>query len=129
MGVINKKQVMVSIDLRVLELFDKLERNRSDFIEKAMITRIRGVSKKDMPEDVLTLKCSKCGKSVDNGFFCEATRKFFCGSCNLEYFKLNDGSKNSRFACHYKGEHEHVKVPGFDNSRIELMKTIKEMEK
>lgn len=116
---------MVSIDIDLLKKFDMLEGNRSDFFERAMVKRIKGIEKKDMPEEALSLKCSKCGLVVEYGFFCESTRKFFCSNCNLEEYRLADGTKCSRFSCYCRGEHEHIRVPGFDNSRLELMELIK----
>jgi hypothetical protein len=125
MAVTTKKQIMISIDIRILEKFDILENNRSNFIERAMLQRINGIMKKDMPEEVLTLKCSVCGKSVTSGYWCEEKRKFFCEKCNTEKHKLPDGTKFEKWRCGCKGAHEHIKIPGYDNSRIDLFNQIK----
>jgi predicted amidophosphoribosyltransferase len=120
---------MISIEQDILNKFDTLESNRSLFIERAMNLRIKGIQKKDMPEEALTLKCSKCGKSVESGFYCELTRKFFCEKCNLETLRNPvSHEKIERFACGRKEEHEHLLVPGYNGFRIDLMKQLKQNE-
>ena len=108
-----KKNVMISIDENVLIKFDNLKFNRSNFCENAMRSRLH-TNKKDMPEEDLKLKCAKCGALVDDGFFCELRKRFFCVDCE------------STMKC-FLQQHEHIRIPGYAGETQENKEFRKEI--
>lgn len=101
----------------------------SEFLERKLKQELYGYDKKDLPEETLRLKCSKCGKIVEKGFYCELKQKFFCEKCNLTRIKLSSGVISEIFSCKCSEEHEHIAVPGNDNIRKELVNKIKENQR
>ena len=89
--------------------------NLSGEVNAALRKRLSAV-KTDMPEEIIWLKCSKCGDLVEYGFFCDLMQKFFCKDCNLEKIEREDGKLSERFSCLNTEEHEHIRVPALPPS-------------
>lgn len=100
-----KKQVMISIDSRVHELAKSKKLNVSEVCERALKLKLM-IKKGDMPEEVLELKCIRCGSIVPYGFFCVIRQKFICENCEI---------RSRCLAC----EHEHIRVPQIGDERTE----------
>lgn len=121
-----KVHTTVSVDDNLKKLAKEKNLELSTLLEMALKQRLYGVKIKDLPTEILLIKCSKCGKSVDNGFWCEEKGKFFCKDCNLETYKMADNTLSERFSCRSTQDmHEHIAVPGYDNVRMELFNKIK----
>jgi len=115
-----KKQVMTSISDELHVNAKDRGWNISDILENAIRDKLN--SKKELPEEVITIKCSICGKEIEEGFLCRQRKLILCNDCQKD-FKMSDCPHD------YEGMHEHIKWPGFHNLNEEVIPEIEQMQK
>ncbi|MFA5396813.1 MAG: hypothetical protein WC346_12470 [Methanogenium sp.] len=118
-----KVQTNCSIDDFLKEQAKAKGLNLSFELEKVIKEKI--CSKiSNVPEEQLRIKCCNCGGIVEFGFLCTKTNKVFCEQCHIEHFRLMNGDKGERFACHISKPHEHIRIPGLNGQNVELLEKI-----
>lgn len=78
-----KKITTLNIDSSVIAEAKRLGINISDFAERTLRERIRP-NKKDLPEELKKIYCSKCQKEINMGYWCRDRNKIWCRDCHKE---------------------------------------------
>lgn len=110
-----KKKVLINVDEFIHKRAQDKMLNISALCEDSLRIAVEA-KKKDVPEESLVLKCSRCDKIVDYGFYCRERKIFVCQDCQNNF----DMEK----CPHTLGEHEHIRVPGYLNQNNEYIKVI-----
>jgi hypothetical protein len=112
-----KVRTTISLDGDLLKKAQQKMINVSQLAEEVIRRKVEaGI--KDVPSEALTLKCMLCGKSIDYGFLCEQRDLFLCQECQDDY--PMEKCKHDK-----RGEHEHLRIPGFEGQHAEMLKKIK----
>ncbi len=82
-GIYMKKQVMTSIDEEIHNKAREFGFNISEIVEEALKKKIQ--SKKNLPEENLTVKCSLCSLEIKEGFYCKESELVLCQECQNKF--------------------------------------------
>ena len=91
-----------------------LQLNISGEVNKLLRDRIIP-KKSDLPDKLLILKCTQCFKEIEYGFYCAFRDLFLCQACQ-DKFNMSKCPHDAR------GEHMHIRVPGFEGQNTEYLK-------
>jgi len=111
-----KSRTNVSIDPFLLEKARASNINLSAELEKVLINK--EVSKKDLPDQALIVKCSLCNKEITEGFLCRERKLVLCQECQ-------DNCRMADCPHDKDGVHMHIKWPGFGNKNIQYTSEVK----
>ena len=116
-----KVHQMLSVDDEIVKKAKQMGLNLSAEFERAMKLRL-AVNKKDLPEGCLKIKCSQCGKVVEECYYCRERQRVYCGACQAKF---------DMDTCPHdlNGEHEHVLVPGYGFQHEALIPQCAELSK
>ncbi len=120
----SKITTSVTVEQDIFQRAKSMGINISAELENAL--RNKKILKNDLPEEVIIIKCSICGKEIEEGYLCPSKKIVFCIDCGKSY----DMSKclPDEF-----GEHQHIRWPGFEgrnrNVIWEVKSIMKEMQK
>ena len=113
-----KIHTTLSVDDEVLKKAKLSGLNISEFLEKKLKINLLP-SKKDLPDNALKMKCTKCMKEIEYGFLCEERNLFLCQECQDNF--------NMTRCPHQNREHSHIRVPGFEGQFSERIEKVKEI--
>ena len=116
-----KTNTTVSVDEFLLTRAREKGVNVSGMLNDALRIKLNPL-KKDAPEDALMLICTQCGTPIDYGYFCKERNLFLCQSCQ-DNFKMSQCLHNKI------GEHSHIRIPGYDDQNLDLIKEIEKIKK
>lgn len=122
-----KKTVSMTIDEDIHKRATEKSINLSAEVE-GFLKRKFVLEKKDLPEEVLEIRCSICRKYIDEGFLCREGVKVICLKCHENW----DFVRNcSSFHEDYGGQliHEHIRFPGFNNKNEVYAYEVKKVSK
>ena len=120
----SKKNVMITIDPEVHKLAQDQMLNLSGEVEAFLKKRLI-YQKKDLPQELIFIKCSVCRKEIEEGFLCREGKKVICIKCHNKWdFVRNCGKYHDDDMG--RMVHYHIKFPGFKNNNVEY---VKEAEK
>ena len=111
-----KERTTISIQGDVLKKAKENRLNISRITEDEIRRKINPTIK-DIPEENIKFKCSLCSEIVDYGYFCEARDMFLCEKCQ-------DGFNMSKCPHDKRGEHFHIRIPGYEGNNKELVKNL-----
>ena len=113
-----KKHIMVSVNAFAHARAKDQGLNISELCDDAIRRKVAN-SIKDLPEEALVLRCTQCLNVVEYGFYCSYRNIFLCQKCQDNY--------NMELCEHDKiGEHEHIRIPGFDGQNSDKIKKVAE---
>lgn len=116
-----KKQVMISVDSTIHSKCKSKGLCISALCEDALRNAVI-LKKSDLPEASLKLKCSICSAVVDDGFYCELTKRVTCESCEKAQIKTAVGIQ-TKYPC-LRENHLHLKIPGFNGENSEIVQRL-----
>ena len=116
-----KIHTTITLDRDLLDKAKKKGINISGALNDFLRTYLEP-TKSDLPQEALALKCTKCGKFIDYGFFCRERKMFLCQECQNSF-------DMSRCIHDKKGEHLHIRVPGFEDKNKEYLKEVEDVIK
>ena len=111
-----KTRTTISITPSLIKTAQNRNINVSKICEDAL--RIKtNPTKNDVPEDAIRLRCTQCLKEIEYGFLCQERNLFLCQDCQ-------DDFNMSKCPYDKRGEHYHIRIPGFDGQNTELINKI-----
>jgi len=116
-----KVHTTLSVENDILQKAKQLGINISNELERSLKGSMM-TDKSDLPLECITIKCSICGKEIEEGFLCRQRKLILCNDCQKD-FKMSDCPHD------YEGMHEHIKWPGFHNLNDEVIPEIEQMQK
>ena len=112
----SKARLNLTVESALLERAKSSGLNLSAELEKVL--RAREIKKSDLPEKALIIRCSICKKEITEGFLCRERELVLCQECQ-------DSFDMSKCPHDKRGEHMHIKWPGFDNLNVKFLVDVK----
>ena len=79
-----KVKTNISVDPEILKKAQSKYSGRiSAICEKALYKKLES-SKKDLPEEVMIVKCIKCKREILEGFYCPESHRVWCNDCHKD---------------------------------------------
>lgn len=120
-----KEQTNTSIDAELKKQAREKGLNYSEILEDGIRLRLHA-KKSDAPEESIMLKCYYCKGLFDEAYYCQHSKRISCKECELATVKNLKGDKVTKNVCPYRGNHEHILLPGYDDRNIEIAKKVAE---
>ena len=116
-----KRATTLYLEDELIKRCKQIGLNISAFISQKLQEKLT-VQLEEIPKTSLAFKCTKCRKVIDYGFFCRERKMFLCQECQ-------DSFDMSRCIHDKKGEHFHIRVPGFEDKNKEYLKEVEDVIK
>lgn len=111
-----KTTTTITIDDEVKQKAKNLGLNLSAELERAL--REKSLLKKNLPEENIIIKCSVCGKEIEEGYLCKELKLVFCDECQKSWDMMKCHKKT------HQDEHIHIRWPGWDGANKSYMKDV-----
>lgn len=105
-----KKQTMVTIDDDLIARAKELRINLSGTINH-LLKEYLAISKNNLPEKNLIVICSKCGKQIEQGYYCWESKTVWCDECQ-------EKNNHNKLPCPFDRFDMHAHIRWKSNSEI-----------